>query len=89
MAALTEKIWNSFTEEDKNRIINSIDETLHFFGKKKYSSGIYKPFGDKPKLRQLSSGKWILTNTCVSWNLGFEFEIAIHWCVLENYKLEN
>lgn len=84
MPAMTNETWDNMPSEMKSKIINSIDQTLHVG--QKFTTKLYKEFGDKPKLLQLSSGYWILKNTCVNWGLRFDFEIARHWCNLENYK---
>jgi hypothetical protein len=86
MANMTNQTWDNLTSELKDKIINSIDQTIHFFGSKRYSSGMYKKFGDKPRIMKLSNGRFILTNTCRSWSQRFDFECAIHWCNLENFK---
>jgi len=86
MPTMTNEVWKAMPEEMKNRIINSIDQTIHLADERRFLRDIWRPFGDKPRLVRLASGRWIVRNTCRSWSIRFDWDIAIHWCNLENMK---
>ena len=71
------------SDRAKNSIINSVTQRVSFnIGIR--APELYRPLEHKPRIRQLSSGKWLTINTCWTWSYEFDWIIAIHWCDLQN-----
>lgn len=78
---MTKDLFSGFSEDQKRQIVNSVDQCI-FPGP--IHSNSFRPFGEKPRLRKYSSGKWVNTNTCSTWGTRFEWDIAIDWMMREN-----
>lgn len=75
-------IFASLTGFIKDRIINSVDQRISIWPTTRIE--VYRPLEVKPRIRKLTNGRWINTNTCKYWSAEDEWRIAIHWCDLEN-----
>lgn len=87
MATLTNKTWHSLPENLKRDFVNSIDQTILWSSS--ISKCVFKPMGEKPAIRMLSSGKWVVTNTCKFWCDDFQWYCAIDWCDRQNEAIKH